>query len=136
MGTVFKVTKAGREAVLYSFTNGVDGGYPYAGLVRDNSGNLFGTTYSGGASGLGTVFKVTSTGQETVLYSFAGGADGEYPFSGLIEDKMGNFYGTTKEGGTSNLGTVFKVTKYRPGDRAVQLRWRCGWGEPHCRFGP
>jgi len=110
VGTVFKVTKTGKETVLYSFTNGLDGGYPFAGLVRDTSGNLYGTTYSGGASSVGTVFKVTKTGTETVLYSFSGGADGEYPYAGLVRDSLGNLYGTTSEGGASNVGTVFKVT--------------------------
>jgi len=110
VGTVFKVTKTGKETVLYSFTNGLDGGYPFGGLVRDSSGNLYGTTYSGGASSVGTVFKVTKTGTETVLYNFAGGADGEYPYAGLVRDTSGNLYGTTSEGGHSNVGTVFKVT--------------------------
>jgi uncharacterized repeat protein (TIGR03803 family) len=110
VGTVFKVTKTGKETVLYSFTNGLDGGYPFGGLVRDTSGNVYGTTYSGGASSVGTVFKVTKTGTETVLYSFAGGAEGEYPYAGMVRDSSGNLYGTTSEGGASNVETVFKVT--------------------------
>ena len=104
------MTKTGKETVLYSFTNGLDGGYPFGGLVRDSSGNLYGTTYSGGASSVGTVFKVTKTGTETVLHSFAGGADGEYPYASLVRDSSGNLYGTTSEGGASNVGTAFKVT--------------------------
>src|SRR5436190_2003791 len=92
---------------LYSFT-GSDGARPYAGLIADASGNLYGTTDNGGASGYGTVFKVTPTGTETVLYSFTGGSDGAYPLAGLIADASGNLYGTTYLGGANGYGTVFK----------------------------
>jgi uncharacterized repeat protein (TIGR03803 family) len=95
--------------VLYNFTGGSDGGYPYGGLIQDANGNLYGTTSAGGASNYGTVFKVTPTGTETVLYSFAGGSDGKYPYAGVILDSEGNVYGTTYQGGASNDGTVFKV---------------------------
>jgi len=108
-GTVFKVDTTGEETVLYSFMGGADGGAPWASLVRDSAGNLYGTTYDDGASGYGTVFKVDTTGEETVLYSFMGGADGEHPIAGLIRDSAGNLYGTTYWGGASNCGTVFKV---------------------------
>ena len=92
---------------LYSFT-GSDGAHPYAGLIADASGNLYGTTNSGGANGYGTVFKVTPTGTETVLYSFTG-SDGAYPVAGLIADASGNLYGTTYYGGANGYGTVFKL---------------------------
>jgi uncharacterized repeat protein (TIGR03803 family) len=95
--------------VLYSFTGGVDGGASYAGLIGDAAGNLYGTTYIGGAFGQGTVFKLDKNGNETVLHSFAGGADGSSPYAGLIRDAAGNLYGTTVYGGTSNRGTVFKL---------------------------
>lgn len=111
-GTVFMVTPAGVETVLYSFTGGADGYQPIGGLVLDKLGNLYGTTQSGGANGgVGTVFKLTPTGTETVLYSFTGGADGAYPQGGLIFDKVGNLYGTTAQGGdpSCSCGTVFKV---------------------------
>lgn len=75
-GTVFELEEpSGTESVLYNFTDGNDGGFPIAGLVRDASGNLYGTTTQGGSSGAGVVFKVDSSG-ETVLYTFTGGADG------------------------------------------------------------
>jgi uncharacterized repeat protein (TIGR03803 family) len=110
-GTVYRVDTSGTETVLYSFS-GANGGYPFAGLVRDSSGNLYGTTYAGGTSGYGTVFKVDSGGTGTVLYSFAGGTtDGCNPAGGLLRDKAGNFYGTTSYCGTSDLGTVFKLSK-------------------------
>jgi len=107
-GVVFKLTPGGDETVLYSFTGGSDGAYPVASLIMDASGNLYGTTEGGGASGVGVVFKVTSAGAESVLYSFAG-SDGAFPVAGLTLDASGNLYGTTAEGGANNLGVVFKL---------------------------
>jgi uncharacterized repeat protein (TIGR03803 family) len=108
-GTVFKVDRAGKETVLYSFTGGTDGLEPLAGLVLDAAGNLYGTTNAGGASGQGVVFKVDATRKETVLYSFTGGADGGGPMAGVILDSAGNLYGTTASGGASSNGVVFKL---------------------------
>jgi len=128
-GTVFKVTPAGVETVLYSFAGGSDGANPHAGLIQGSDGDFYGTTGHGGvnsscsasqyASGCGTVFKVTPAGVETVLYSFAGGSDGSDPDAALIQGSDGNFYGTTGYGGSNSsctgtvlvgCGTVFKVT--------------------------
>src|SRR5579863_2660879 len=111
-GTVFKVNRAGKVTVLHSFTDGPDGAYPSAGLVRDSAGNLYGTTESGGTNGGGTVFEVDDAGQETVLYTFCSQpscADGEGPTAGLVLDSAGNVYGTTLEGGADFAGTVFKL---------------------------
>jgi uncharacterized repeat protein (TIGR03803 family) len=111
-GTVFKVSSAGNVTVLYSFTGGVDGGYPWAGLVRDSADNLYGTTETGGANGAGTVFKVDPAGNESVLYSFCSlpnCADGDSSIAGLVRDNAGNLYGTTLLGGANGAGTVFKV---------------------------
>jgi len=110
-GCVFKVDASGQETVLYSFSNGgQEGRFPRGSLARDLAGNLFGTTSAGGTAGLGVVFKVDSTGQESVLHSFIGSpTDGASPFGGLILDSAGNLYGTTTSGGTSNFGTIFKV---------------------------
>ena len=110
-GVVFKLNAAGREIILHTFAGGTDGGYPYAGLVMDEKGNLYGTTYMGGASGQGTIFRVTQGGKETVLYSFTGAADGGNPAARLLRDKKGNFFGTTYYGGASNSGVVFKLDK-------------------------
>jgi uncharacterized repeat protein (TIGR03803 family) len=110
LGTVFKVTPGGTETVLYSFAAGNDGEHPYAGVTQGSDGNFYGTTYQGGTSGLGTVFKITPSGTETVLYSFAGSSDGANPEAGLIQGTDGNFYGTTLQGGAGGLGTVFKIT--------------------------
>jgi len=117
-GTVFKVDNTGKETVLYNFTgiNG-DGSYPIAGLVQDKSGTMYGTTYGGGDSGRGTVFKLTKSGKESVLYSFSGGADGGFPEYGYLAlDSKGNLYGTTSTGGSGagcsgGCGVVFKVDK-------------------------
>jgi uncharacterized repeat protein (TIGR03803 family) len=111
-GTAFKITPSGTETVLHVFPKtGSDGQIPYAGLIEGSDGNLYGTTYFGGSNGLGTVFKVTPSGTETVLYSFAGGSsDGEHPYAGVIQGSDGNFYGTTYQGGAGGYGTVFKIT--------------------------
>jgi len=109
-GVAFKLDPSGKETMLHTFTGGSDGALPYAGLVRDTTGNLYGTTYAGGASGWGVVFKLDPSGTETVLYSFTGGADGGSPYGDLIIDATGNLYGTTSVGGASNFGVVFKVT--------------------------
>ncbi len=110
-GTVFKITAGDIESVLHSFpANASDGAVPEAGLVMDSGGNLYGTTMSGGAHQVGTVFKVTSNGTETVLYSFTGGADGGIPYGGLVLDSNGNLYGTTHSGGAYYGGTVFELT--------------------------
>jgi len=110
-GTVFKITPSGTETLLYSFTGGSsDGSNPTAGLIQGTDGNLYGTTFLGGANGHGTVFKITPSGTETVLHSFAGGfSDGESPEASLIQGSDGNLYGTTLDGGFSSVGTVFKV---------------------------
>ena len=105
------------ETVLYSFKGSPDGYAPVGGLISDQSGNLFGVTMQGGANGLGTVFDLSPNGSggwnETVLYNFTGGTDGQYPFAGLTMDSQGNLYGTTF-GGTSNCapkcGSVFELS--------------------------
>jgi uncharacterized repeat protein (TIGR03803 family) len=110
-GTVLKVTSAGTETVLYSFAGGTnDGSAPSAGLLLASDGNFYGTTNQGGASGDGTVFRITAAGVETIVYSFTGGAaDGANPGAALIQGGDGNLYGTTTAGGPSGYGTVFVV---------------------------
>jgi uncharacterized repeat protein (TIGR03803 family) len=113
-GIVFKLDPSGQETVLYNFTGGTDGGSPYSGLVQDVKGNLYGTTVFGGdlscsvdgvAPGCGTVFKLDTTGRETVLYSFTGGRDGATPIGGLVIDSAGNFYGTASQRGDLSCGS-------------------------------
>ena len=107
-GTVFKVDTSGTETVLYNFTGGSDGGYPFGGLVQDSSRNLYGTTEIRGSVGYGTVFKLDTSNIEPVLYNFSY-SDGGYPIGGLVRDSAGNFYGTTEAGGSAGVGTVFKL---------------------------
>ena len=126
-GTVFELipTAGGHwdEKILYSFSDKGTGGYnpDYAGVALDSSGNLYGTTVSGGGgtgcgnAGCGTVFELTPQAggawAETVLHSFSNnGTDGQYPWAGLIIDTAGNLYGTTEFGGTGGSGTVFELT--------------------------
>jgi uncharacterized repeat protein (TIGR03803 family) len=122
-GSVFKLDTKGKVTLLYSFTDGTDGGYPVS-VLRDGAGNFYGVTSEGGdlacsaPYGCGVVFKVdVAAGKETVLYSFPGGADGQYP-SSLVRDTGGTLYGTTYGGGghtgkgcyADGCGTVFKVS--------------------------
>lgn len=111
-GTVFKVSSTGEEAVLYAFTQtNDDGGHPNGALIFDSAGNIYGTTQAGGANADGTVFKLSSTNEETVLYSFKGGTDGQAPYDALVQDSAGNLYGTTRYGGgTTNYGTIFRLS--------------------------
>jgi uncharacterized repeat protein (TIGR03803 family) len=113
-GTVYKLTNNGSgvwtKSILYNFS-GFNG--PEGGLVIDAAGNLYGTTYGGGTNGWGVVFELSNSGgiwTEKVLYEFLGGSDGAAPFGGVIFDPAGNLYGTTAEGGSAKLGTVFKLT--------------------------
>jgi uncharacterized repeat protein (TIGR03803 family) len=109
-GTVFRLAPDGTETVLYRFTGGRDGANPYAGLIMDKGGNLYGTTLFGGAGDSGTVFRLAPDGTKTVLSHFRNGIDFDSPHADLIEDKAGNLYGTTFLGGGYGLGTVFKIT--------------------------
>jgi uncharacterized repeat protein (TIGR03803 family) len=117
-GTVFKVNKAGHETVLHSFKWGTDGAVPAGDLLLASDGTLYGTTADGGGSsncknGCGTVFKVDTTGKETVLYKFAA-TDGSFPNGSLAQDKDGNLYGTTMYGGGNDgngAGVAFKLDK-------------------------
>jgi len=113
-GTVFELGPSGAETLLHSFCARAgcpDGSHPRADLVMDAAGNLYGTTYDGGTNSVGTVFKLSPNGTETVLHSFAAnGSDGTHPYAGLVMDTVGNLYGTTYSGGANGHGTVFKVT--------------------------
>ena len=120
VGTVFELSPSGSggwvETLLYSFNdNGSDGTYPYAGLVFDSAGNLYGTTYSGGVYNYGSVFELSPHGgggwTETVLHSFDfQSRDGINPEAGLILDASGNLYGTTSYWGSSSYGTAFELS--------------------------
>jgi uncharacterized repeat protein (TIGR03803 family) len=120
-GVVFELISNGNgsfsESVLYNFLGGAsDGAYPAGGLVFDQVGNLYGTTYSGGRSPgpVGVVFQLApgSGGQwtETVVHAFTGSFDGASPYGALVFDQAGNLYGATYRGGTADVGTVFELT--------------------------
>jgi uncharacterized repeat protein (TIGR03803 family) len=109
-GTVFEYsTTTSKLTVLHTFS-GPDGSAPMASLFRDSEGNLYGTTVFGGASGNGTVFKLSATGTFTTVYSFTGGADGARPQSGVIVDSKGDIFGSASGGGTNGDGTLFVIT--------------------------
>lgn len=119
-GTVFKLDKAGKETVLYGFKSKSDGAAPYFAVIRDGTGNLYGTTFGGGplgcgGPGCGAVFKLDASGKETTLHHFTGEADGGNPSTALVRDSVGNLYGATYTGagtgcGGLGCGVVFKIT--------------------------
>jgi len=112
-GVVFKLDRAGKETVLYTFTGGADGGQPWGGLIRGPSGNIYGTTVFGGDLGSGVIFKLDLSAHQTVLHSF-GGSDGANPSGDLLQDNSGTLYGTTITGGRmkecrgAGCGVIFK----------------------------
>ena len=119
-GTAFAISASGTDSVLHSFGGPGDGGYPYAALINV-AGTLYGTTVIGGAScgsyhvtGCGVVFSLTRSGAETVLHSFGGAGDGEYPYAGLLNVK-GTLYGTAEAGGANcspfGCGVIFSITR-------------------------
>lgn len=119
VGTVFRMAPDGTVTVLYSFAGPPnDGSMPRYGVIRDPQGNLFGTTEYGGppcaslgSVGCGTVFRLSPDGTETILHSFAGGAnDGANPTGGLLQDAVGNLYGVAGSGGSTGNGVVFKLS--------------------------
>jgi len=121
-GTVFKLTPpttpgaSWTESVLYSF-DGTDGAYPYAGLLFDEEGNLYGTTHTGGVYFQGAVFELSppehavGSWRERVLYSFTGSSDGSSPYGGLVRDRAGTLYGTANLGGAFGYGAVFQLAR-------------------------
>lgn len=116
-GVVFELRPAGggewNFRTIYSFRGQPDGVFPYGALLFDSLGNIYGTTYYGGANGIGSVYQLSpqAVGEwnESVLYSFQEGTDGNSPISNLVADAVGNLYGTTSEGGLGS-GIIFKLS--------------------------
>ena len=147
-GTIYEVKLSAngtwRHYVLYRFLGGNDGKHPNAGLIFDNTGNLYGTTQVGGAnacpysstSTCGTVFELSPTPSggwtETQLYNFVGGGgnntDGENPNGGLVADAAGNLYGTTASGGNYYHGTIFRLTPESNGTWTESVLYRFSGG--------
>jgi uncharacterized repeat protein (TIGR03803 family) len=119
-GAVVKLDSTGGETILHSFAGppggGGDGAYSYEGVIRDATGNLYGVTFEGGAYCCGSVYRIDTTGAETLLYSFTGGSDGSGPDSALLLDGAGNLYGTAGYGGNlscgggSGCGVIFELS--------------------------
>jgi uncharacterized repeat protein (TIGR03803 family) len=146
-GTVFSLTSAGAERVIYGFQTGGDGQHPHGGLLADANGALYGTTVYGGTYNVGTVFKLTPSGsayRETYRYSFKG-ANGALPNAGLIADASGALYGTTAWGGDGHCyygtgfgegcGVVFKLTPRRSGYTETTLYSFQGFGDGNGPYG-
>lgn len=114
-GVVYKIDTAGQFSVLYTFTGGADGSGPAAGVILDRAGNLYGTTYYGGAAdNWGVVYKLSPSGRQTVLHTFTGTTDGANPVAGVTLDAAGNLYGTTYYGGLGyppySYGVIYKLS--------------------------
>ena len=110
VGALWEVNSSGTETVLYSFTGGTDGAYPFlANLHRDKAGDLFGVAESGGSGGCGTLYEFSAGGTFSVLHSFNCGSDGGYPTGNVFEYK-GSLYGVAQEDGASGYGTVWQYT--------------------------
>lgn len=113
-GVAFKLDATGKETVLRKFKSTPDAYYPESPLIKDHAGDLYGSSYMGGAYGAGTVFKIhmkdDGKWDETVLHSFGGTNDGALLYAGLIFDAAGNLYGAASNGGNSGFGTVFELT--------------------------
>jgi uncharacterized repeat protein (TIGR03803 family) len=122
-GTVYELKANGNYRVLYSFTDGTDGGGPRAGMVRDSAGNLYGTAAGGGIDDSGVLFKVDTTGTETVLHSFAFFSN---PQADLLRDSAGNLYGVTPFGGANGYGVIFELET--SGDYKILYSFTAGDG--------
>lgn len=118
-GVIYKIDPAGNETILHAFLGyTADGAGPNSNLIIDQSGNLYGTTSSGGAFSAGIIYELSSAGVYTILHSFNGKSGGADPQTGVIRDSKGNLYGTTYAGGkiscnryTNGCGIVYKLSR-------------------------
>jgi uncharacterized repeat protein (TIGR03803 family) len=110
--TVYKYARAsGTLSTIYQFEQAEEGSGVIASLVQATNGNLYGSAYQGGTSNCGTIFEITTSGTLVWTYSFPCLAGGANPVGALIQGNDGNFYGTTSQGGSYNVGTVFKLSQ-------------------------
>lgn len=118
-GTVFTLTPTGRYSIIHRFALHLPFGQranPEGTLVRDSAGNLYGTTLEGGSLHKGRAYELSASGRVTILHTFTGGSDGQFPHAGLLRDAAGNLYGTTEAGGNTfceggGCGTIFKIDR-------------------------
>ncbi|HUI84853.1 MAG TPA: choice-of-anchor tandem repeat GloVer-containing protein [Candidatus Binatia bacterium] len=131
-GTVYKLSPSNGGwtfQTLYNFAPmGTVGAFPMSGVTLDAAGNLYGTTTKGGTANAGVVYKVTPSGDGTVLYNFTGGDDGSFPMAGVIFDASGNLYGATSVDGTAGGGAVFKLSPGEDGWTYNLIYPITGWG--------
>ena len=131
-GAAFRVAADGSETLLYSFGAGTDGANPHGSLIQGSDGNLYGVTAYGGTYGHGVLFALSTSGIESVLYSFGAGADAQDPYGSLLQANDGNFYGMSVHGGTYGAGTVFMVS---PQGSELVLHSFGGAGDGQTPFG-
>jgi len=134
-GTIFKVTTNSVFNTLLNFDSTNYGANPHGGMIFGKDGNLYGTTLTGGTSGVGSVFQLTTNGSFTFLYSFNGDTNcscypaGGFPYAGLVQGSDGNFYGTAEIGGANGYGTIFKMSlqpafqSILPANGLIKLSW-------------
>ena len=108
-GTAYRISLSGELTALHSFSGGVDGGRPIAGLIQASDGSFYGVASVGGANGGGSIFRITADGAFSTLHSF-GKKDGTGPVAALMQATDGNLYGTTSQGGSHGSGTIFRIT--------------------------
>ncbi|MGA2903057.1 MAG: choice-of-anchor tandem repeat GloVer-containing protein [Candidatus Korobacteraceae bacterium] len=138
-GSVFELIRSGvgwTERLLYSFTGGSDGSYPFYGLVFDPAGDLYGTTCCNGSDGAGTVFELTAGAWAfNLVYSFGAPGAGQGPEGSMIMDSAGNLYGTASGGGAYGFGAAFKLSPGNGGWTYTSLHDFCAGGYPPCSDG-
>lgn len=138
-GSVFELIHSGvgwTERLLYSFTGGNDGAFPFYGLVFDPAGDLYGTTCCAGSDGQGTAFELTSgTWAFNLVYTFGAPGAGQGPEGSMILDSAGNLYGTASSGGAYGFGAVFKLSPGNGGWTYTSLHDFCAGGYPPCSDG-
>jgi RHS repeat-associated protein len=132
-GTIFQILSSGSGGWRYSFAGAPEGEEPEAELIAGPAGNFYGTTQYGGANNCGTVFKVTTDGSLTTLYSFTGGDDGAGPVAALVSGNDGRLYGTTADGGAFGAGTVFRIAADGSVTPLCSFNWDNG-AHPHSRL--
>ncbi len=128
-GTVFRITPSGSLSTLHAFNN-TDGSTPVGGVIFGSDGLLYGTTSAGGANGAGSVYKISTTGTFTSLYSLSSTSDGASPAGKLVQGPDGNFYGVTFQGGSNSCGSIFQITPAGSYTALHQLSCHSDGGNP------